>query len=50
MVILGTVAERLDKNHYETDEKQSHIGSCQPELGQDHGRRAAAGPICAAHV
>ena len=30
MVDLGTVTERLDKNHYETDEKQSHI-----EVNQD---------------
>ena len=43
MVDLGTVAERLDKNHYETDEKQSHI-EVDRDFGQDHGRRAAAGP------
>jgi ferredoxin like protein len=49
MVDLGTVTERLDKNHYETDEKESHI-----EVNQDLVRTTGAGPllvrICAAHV
>lgn len=49
MVDLGTIAERLDKNHYETDENQSHIA-----VNQDLARSTGAGPllvrVCAAHV
>jgi ferredoxin like protein len=48
MVELGTVAERLDNNHYATDER-SHI-----EVNQDLVRITAAGPllvrVCPAHV
>lgn len=48
MVELGTVAERLDNNHYETDER-SHI-----EVNQDLVRTTGAGPllvrVCPAHV
>ena len=49
MLDLGTVAERLDKNHYETDENLSHI-----EVNQELVKATGAGPllvrVCAAHV
>lgn len=49
MIDLGTVAERLARNHYETDERESHI-----ELDQHLVEVTGAGPllvrVCAAHV
>ncbi len=49
VVDLGTVAERLDKNHYETDEGESHI-----EVNQQLAKSTGSGPLlvaaCAAHV
>lgn len=49
MVTLGTVPERLARNHYELDEGESHI-----EVDQDVVRRTGCGPtlvaICSAHV
>lgn len=46
---FGTVTERLDKNHYETDREQSHIA-----IDQEKAKAADAGPllvrICPAHV
>jgi ferredoxin like protein len=49
MTELGTVTERLEKNHYETDEEQSHI-----EIDQAMARATDAGPllvrVCPAHV
>lgn len=49
MIELGTVAERLDKDRYETDEAESHI-----EVDQAAARAAGAGPllvrVCPAHV
>jgi ferredoxin like protein len=46
---FGTVTERLDRNHYETDLEQSHI-----TVDQDAARAADAGPllvrVCPAHV
>lgn len=47
--ILGTVAERLDRNRFETDTEQPHI-----EVDQQAAAAVNAGPllvrICAAHV
>ena len=49
MAELATVTERLDKNHYETDEERSHI-----EIDQAVAKATGAGPllvrICPAHV
>jgi ferredoxin like protein len=49
MVDLGTITERLDKNHYDTDDKLSHI-----EVNQELAKAMNAGPllvkICPAHV
>jgi ferredoxin like protein len=49
MVRLGSVPERLARNHYELDEDTSHI-----EVDQEAARRTGAGPllvaICPAHV
>jgi ferredoxin like protein len=46
---FGTVSERLDKNRYETDAKQSHI-----QIDQAVAKSSGAGPllvrICPAHV
>ena len=46
---FGTVTERLDRNHYETDLEQAHI-----TVDQDAARAADAGPllvrVCPAHV
>lgn len=46
---FGTVTERLDRNHYETDTEQSHIA-----IDQEAAKAAGAGPllvrICPAHV
>jgi ferredoxin like protein len=46
---LGTVAERLDRNRYETDAEQSHI-----EIDQERARRLGAESllirVCPAHV
>jgi ferredoxin like protein len=39
---LGTVAERLERNHYETDREVSHI-----EVDQAAAAAAGAGPLLA---
>lgn len=49
MIDLGTIAERLDKNRYETDESQSHIVVDQ-ELARSTGTAPLLVRICAAHV
>lgn len=47
--LFGTVAERLDKDRFETDTEKSHI-----EVNQEAAAKANAGPllarICPAHV
>lgn len=47
--LFGTVAERLDRNRYDTDPKQSHI-----VVDQAAAKAANAGPLlvrmCPAHV
>ncbi len=49
MVTLGSVPERLARNHYDLDEASSHI-----EVDQAAARATEAGPmlarICPAHV
>lgn len=49
MVDLGSVPERLAKNHYAVDEEESHI-----QVDQGAARRTDAGAllerVCAAHV
>jgi len=49
MLTLGSVPERLGRDHFALDEESSHI-----EVDQDAARAAGAGPllerVCPAHV